>query len=1521
MVGGVGPAAAGPLEDLQPGHWYEVPNSKLESVDPCPARDCSYTSIEGQPAVMDDWNGGAFATGFGTKGGLVVFGGGHMGYFGNEVYVFDVGTLKWQRVTDPVNNPTCNQTEGELQDGSPCSAHTYDYVDYHPGTNSFVELGSTSNHDVGGGGSPRVHLFSFTTKQWRRGARRADFTDQTGASSAYDPTRDIFWFLGPFNNWFASYDPDANNGAGAWTNYQQYNIEIDAVAAVDPVHDLYVAVEGRVTHQVIVFNLKKPTAPPVVVNTAGDTTLQQSKGNGFEWDPTQQAFVGWMGGTSVYVLRPPSGDWATGTWQWTQVSAAADNTVSPGAPNERGTYSRWRYVPALNVWIVANTTSSNVFFYKLSDAAPIPQVSLQASETDVAAQASITLTWTAQNADSCTASGGWSGTKAVSGSQTINGLAATTTYTLACSGSGGGSVSQSVTVNVAGAATAPTISLSASPSSVSAGGSAVVSWTTSSATSCTASGGTGGWAGAKDPAGGSVSISPIDASTTFNLSCTGAGGTQQASTQVAVDGAPTVTLQASPTSVASGENTMLTWSSTDASSCTARGRWSGNKGTSGSEASPALTSDSTFELDCTGAGGSGTATAQVSIQSAASSSGQPPTSSASQSDKKGGVGSLDLLVLALLALGVVIKVGPRVRGRRISPRVLGFICALCASGAASPASLTSVVITSTSGSAQSDVPVTFGQVFGPGDVPAGATLTATTGSGTSIPLQVDAKAHNADGSLRHAILTMRLPSLAANSAMQIQLGTGSPTISGSNVTLASLLGTSFDAKVDLNVGGTHYLASAHDLLSSGTPKAWLTGPLVSEWIVGGPVKTSGGTAHPHLAAYFHVRAYGGASVDRVRVDVVIENGWTMVPGPGTFDYSADIQVGGQSVYQRSISQPHHTRWHKQFWWPSVPQLTVEHDTRYLQATRAVPTYANISPSESQLNSLLQTSTPMSNGDLSPYFPQTGSQPQIGPLPIWAARYIVSSADPRAYRNLLANDDSAGSYSVHYRDEATGEPVSIATRPTLSLQGTDLPSVSGSNQYTEDNAHQPSIGFLSYLLTGDYFYLEEMLFWSSWDELWMNADYRQQDKGIFGSQVRSQAWSLRNLGQSAYAAPGDHPLKQALVASVGYNLENYATLYVNNPSANQLGAVASYDGYAKFSPWQDDFLTWTMSYLTNLGFDGQAVRDWKLKFPVGRMGTTDYCYIKAALYTIHSGTSDSDWYPTFSDLYTGNFGANTSCPEGQAMDGYPDDPAGYPSNLRPALAAAVDASYPNAAEAWQRFINSAVQPDFSDYPNWAIVPRQQLAPDSPSLSLTANPTSVSSGDTSQLTWSGANVSSCTASGDWTGTRPTSGSETTSALTASTTFTLACTGSNGSVQRTATVQIAGATPSPTMPTLTLSANNTTVASGDQVQLTWSSTNASSCSASGGWSGDKSASGNETVGPLSATQAFELSCNGSGGSATQSVTVNVSSSGSTPPPPSSAATDGNGGGGALGFAVPVALLGALALRRRRCFFFVQG
>jgi len=78
---------------------------------------------------------------------------------------------------------------------------------------------------------------------------------------------------------------------------------------------------------------------------------------------------------------------------------------------------------------------------------------------------------------------------------------------------------------------------------------------------------------------------------------------------------------------------------------------------------------------------------------------------------------------------------------------------------------------------------------------------------------------------------------------------------------------------------------------------------------------------------------------------------------------------------------------------------------------------------------------------------------------------------------------------------------------------------------------------------------------------------------------------------------------------------------------------------------------------------------------------------------------------------------------------------------------------------------------------------------------------------------------------------------------------------------------------LPTINFAANPDTIAGSQSSTLSWSTSNATSCSASGGWTGTKSTSGTQTVTPTQTT-TYTLDCTGSSGSATQSTTVSVSS-----------------------------------------------
>jgi hypothetical protein len=101
----------------------------------------------------------------------------------------------------------------------------------------------------------------------------------------------------------------------------------------------------------------------------------------------------------------------------------------------------------VRVLVVAVLAGAGCTGPRAGDAA-LPAVTLTAVPGRVGAGEASTLTWGSTGATGCVASGGWSGSRGVSGTEQVT-PAVTTTYTLGCTGPGG-SASGSVTVTVGG---------------------------------------------------------------------------------------------------------------------------------------------------------------------------------------------------------------------------------------------------------------------------------------------------------------------------------------------------------------------------------------------------------------------------------------------------------------------------------------------------------------------------------------------------------------------------------------------------------------------------------------------------------------------------------------------------------------------------------------------------------------------------------------------------------------------------------------------------------------------------------------------------------------------------------------------------------------------------------------------------------------------------------------------------------------------------------------------------------------
>ncbi|WLQ13602.1 hypothetical protein O5O45_28135 [Hahella aquimaris] len=694
-----------------------------------------------------------------------------------------------------------------------------------------------------------------------------------------------------------------------------------------------------------------------------------------------------------------------------------------------------------------------------------------------------------------------------------------------------------------------------------------------------------------------------------------------------------------------------------------------------------------------------------------------------------------------------------------------------------------IKIESASDAAQSDVPFTFAYVFKPGEFAADKAFSLTfKDSSQVVDLQTDVKATHSDGSIRHAVFSGTLASIGPRQTLTGSMAPRNADSRPAPVSLDALLNGSWNADFTVTVNGEVYSANAKDLLRQSATQ-WLAGPVANEWYAQGALKNSANEEHDQLSALFYVRVYG--DLEHIRFGVVAENGWAFGDHPRNITYDSVIRQNTLELdRQTGLNHLRHARWSKFFWSDNEPAISISHNPQYLIATGAVPNFdptliENVSETkldwyEQQWRDTQVTVAvddngyivpvgsggheftynkigPMGLGLAHPQMPTTGARPDIGPLPTWAAMYLLSQ-DQRAKLAAVQMGSQAGSYSIHYRDRLTGKPVSVDAYPYAStiwdknltknpdtgefenIARCDSDKISDCVlPYRADASHQPSLAYVPYLVTGDHLYLEELQFWANYNFIMLNPHYRGFSAGYFerAMQDRAQAWSMRTLAHAAYITPDADPFKNYFHSKLLGNIAKYNEKYLTAPP-NGYGAMIPNYSYPTASPWMDDFFTWSLSAVVDLGYAEAAdLLKWKAKFPIQRMGLgtdngDDYCWIFASAYHLLAAPDkDSDMFASIAEVYQNTNGRDI--PYGGAFDdkgtecgsieqaealglqqgemiGYSSSPAGFPSNLQIALAAAADSGADKGREAWEKFMARPVKPDYSAAPNYAIVPR-------------------------------------------------------------------------------------------------------------------------------------------------------------------------------------------------------------------------
>ncbi len=698
--------------------------------------------------------------------------------------------------------------------------------------------------------------------------------------------------------------------------------------------------------------------------------------------------------------------------------------------------------------------------------------------------------------------------------------------------------------------------------------------------------------------------------------------------------------------------------------------------------------------------------------------------------------------------------------------------------------------------------ITFQETFLPGEVTTSTHLVAIVG-GQKIPVQMDVKTTNADGSVRSALLTFEQPSISANSSLSFMLSTTGTAFATGPLSLAGLNDSNYNLKVTIALqGGSTVVLDAATLLeqalNAGTVSYWQTGPLATQGRIDVPIA---GSLHVTL----DITRYADGSTS---TDVQFNNDYAMQAVGGTAVYNVTIQQNGSTVLQQSnITEYQYQTWHTVVSTTGPSHANVVQDINYLELTGAVPNLdlaAGVDPAALAAERITGNQI-LGPGSVTKYMPTAGGRSDIGQMPGWNAIWLMTQ-DEQAAKYALVQADAAGSVPWHYFDPKTGTYLSVTDYPTLWSDPRGTPTLtqqpSSSSGWTPEAAHQPDLSYVAYLLTGDRYYLDQLNAQATFSVFSDWPVYRENGLGLVANgsdEVRAQAWSLRVIDEAAWANPTGSVEQQAF-AQLADN--NWSWLVSQIPAWTQRqGEAYGYvpgtygDGSGStMAPWQQDYFASTAIQAAQMGnADALTFLNWQANFLVGRFlnGANGFNPHDGANYNLIVGNGSGTTYKTWAQIGQATVAAGISWGNGWGDGDYAELAAQTLAGIITLTGSAA------ATQAYNWLMSSGapqIKPYFVD-PQFDVVPRQTVNTGSATLSIVAVNATQSEGATGTTPFTftvtrGGNTSIAT-SASWaaagSGANPAAGSDFVGGVIPSGTVSFAA----GETSKTITVNVAGDT----------------------------------------------------------------------------------------------------------------------------------
>lgn len=414
------------IDSMPEGSWVQVNANTFKSVWTPASQRPLYNTSGTNPTphkIISAWSGYGWDT---RRGDLILYGGGHANYSGNDVYRWRSSTLKWERVALPseiVRIPAI--TGGWLSvdgpDNSPNSAHTYDNNLYLPIVDRFLTFGGAifntggtyfhenlnnpgTYHMTGPylldpsradgekvGGQTGSHVQRVSSYPDVVGAGLWENRDihkhlagsplpksHVNGCTAYaeENNRDVVYISGGSSRDLYRYEiGDIDNPWSdhiAKVGHWYYGPTGQMTCALDASNRIFLKT-GPASKPLTFWDLAQSSSSNrdkvVERNDSINAFIAWLADNSFDitrcaldHDPARSQFLMWCGGKTIWSIRPPAD---RGTAGWIMEKSPPAGTASPLTAVGTGVLGKWKYIPGHDVFIALQEPMlGNIWVYK-----------------------------------------------------------------------------------------------------------------------------------------------------------------------------------------------------------------------------------------------------------------------------------------------------------------------------------------------------------------------------------------------------------------------------------------------------------------------------------------------------------------------------------------------------------------------------------------------------------------------------------------------------------------------------------------------------------------------------------------------------------------------------------------------------------------------------------------------------------------------------------------------------------------------------------------------------------------------------------------------------------------------------------------------------------------------------------------------------------------------------------------------------------------------------------------------------